>query len=125
MIAASMPVMPVIITSLISISGWKLSSDSTAFSPLNTARASKPAWLRIIAKVLAITCSSSATSTLGLDVAAVVGSAMLDVPKFEGKSSVFKCYVHGHQLVLEIHNNDTLSAGQVDTNPHNSQETHT
>ena len=43
MMAASMPVMPVIMTSLMSMSGWKLSSASTAFSPLNTARASKPA----------------------------------------------------------------------------------
>ena len=65
--AASMPVMPVMMTSLMSMSGLKVSSASTAFSPLYTARASKPAWFRMMASVLAMTCSSSATRTLGLD----------------------------------------------------------
>jgi hypothetical protein len=41
----------------------------------------------MIASVLAITCSSSATSTLGFE-ALVVESAILNVPKFEGQSSV-------------------------------------
>jgi hypothetical protein len=36
-IAASIPVMPGMTTSAISISGWKLSSNSTACSPLNGA----------------------------------------------------------------------------------------
>src|SRR5258708_1388510 len=72
MMAASRPGIPVMMASVMSMWGWKLSSDSTAFSPLKTARASKPAWLRMIARVLAMTCSSSATRTLGFDVVAVV-----------------------------------------------------
>jgi hypothetical protein len=42
----------------------------------------------MIASVLAITCSSSATSTLGFAELVVVESAILNVPKFEGQSSV-------------------------------------
>ena len=37
MIAASIPVMPVMMTSLMSISGWKLSSDSGLFSAKHSA----------------------------------------------------------------------------------------
>ena len=45
-IAASIPVIPVMITSEINISGRNVSNASMAFSPLYTARASKPAWFR-------------------------------------------------------------------------------
>jgi hypothetical protein len=65
-IATSMPVIPGITTSVISISGWKLSSNSTTCFPLNTARASKPACLRMSARVVAIVSSSSTTITLRL-----------------------------------------------------------
>src|ERR1700760_2076060 len=68
----------------------------------------------MIASVLAMTCSSSATSTLGFDVTAVVESAMLNVPKFEDKSLVLNETFASAGLSCALHNNDTLSAGLVD-----------
>src|SRR5271163_840724 len=91
-----------------------------AFSPLYTAFASNPAWLRIMASVFAITCSSSATRTLDLGKEVAPDSGMLSFPKrlfrrsSDGSMDLVDRGKHRaiiEQLALSLCPNDTLTAG--------------
>ena len=75
LMAASMPFISGMMTSLMTRSGFTLRARSTAAVPVYTAEASKPCWFRMIARVSAMTRSSSTTSTLGLPFLTVIRAA--------------------------------------------------
>src|ERR1035438_10125459 len=72
----------------------------------------------MMASVLAITCSSSATSTLGLDGVAAGASDMRRVPKMNGARKGWKAMLlEANQLASGVPDNDTLGGALVAGRP--------
>src|ERR1035441_7418510 len=72
----------------------------------------------MMASVLAMTCSSSATSTLGLDDVAAGASDMRRVPKMNGARKGWgSMLLEANQLVSGVPDNDTLGGARVAGRP--------